>query len=111
MIEKKKAKGIWILKVLLVLFILFLSLNIAMSAGYYEARLSEKTQITKEAMQRFERDIKEGKEVDIKDYLETDTNDYSNQMTKAGVAISGVMQDFMSKGINQMIEILKKLFT
>lgn len=111
MIEKKKAKGTWILKLLLILFLLFLSLNIAMSAGYYEARLSEKTIVTKEAMQKFEKDIKEGKEVDIKDYIEMDHQDYSNQMTKAGVAVSGIMQDFMSKGINEMVEILKKLFT
>lgn len=109
--NKKKPKGMWILKLLLILFIIYLSLTIAMSAGYYEAKLQEKTMITKEAMQRFEEDVQKGRQVDIQDYLSEETKDYSNATTKAGLALSNATQDFMSKGITEMIEILKKLFT
>lgn len=109
--EKKDKKGSIFLKILFLLFIIYLSLTIAMSAGYYEARLSEKTTITKEAMQRFENDIKMGKEVDIKDYLQEENKDYSNATTKAGVALSNLTENFMSKGIIEIIEVLKKLFT
>ena len=51
-VEKKKS-GSWFFKVLLVLFLLYISLTIAIEAGYYEAKLSEKTTITEEAMEQF----------------------------------------------------------
>ena len=109
--EKKKNKGTWILKGLGILFVLYLSLTIAISTGYYEAKLSEKTTITDEAMKQFEQDIREGKDVDIKDYVTDLQKDYSNQTTKAGVWFSQVVENFMSKGIDGMINIFKALFT
>ena len=63
---ESKKKGSIFLKILAVLFILYLSLTIAISSGYYEAKLSEKTTITDEAMKQFEEDVKAGKNVDIK---------------------------------------------
>lgn len=109
--EKKKAKGTIILRLLLLLFIIYLSLTIAMNTGYYEAKLSERATITATSMKRFENDIKAGKDVDIKDYLEQETKDYSNLATRAGVALSKAAEDFMSEGITKAIDILKKLFT
>ena len=63
--DKKKNKGTWVLKALGVLFVVYISLTIAISTGYYEAKLSEKTTITDEAMQQFEQDVREGKDVAI----------------------------------------------
>ena len=59
-VEKKKS-GAWFFKILLVLFLLYISLTIAIEAGYYEAKLSEKTTITEEAMKQFEQDVKDGR--------------------------------------------------
>jgi len=109
--EKKKNAGVYILKGVLVLFLLYISLTIAIETGYYEAKLSEKTTITNEAMEQFEKDIKEGKEVDITDYITDLHKDYSNQTTKAGVAFSNTMESIMSKGIGEVINIFKMLFT
>ncbi len=109
-VEKKKSDS-WFFKVLLVLFLLYISLTIAIEAGYYEAKLSEKTTITEEAMEQFEQDVKEGKDVDITDYVSDIHKDYSNSTTKAGVAFSGVVESFMSKGINEIVNIFKMLFT
>ena len=86
--EKKKNKGTWVLKLLGILFILYISLTIAISTGYYEAKLSEKTTITNEAIRQFEEDVRNGKNVDINDYLTDNYQDYSNQTTKAGYAFS-----------------------
>ena len=108
--ENKKSNN-WPLKLLGALFFLYLSLTIAMESGYYEAKLSEKTTITKEAMERFEEDVRLGKEVDITDYVTDIHQDYSNSTTKAGVYFSSKMEDLMSEGISKTIDILKKLFT
>ncbi len=108
---EKKKKGVWILKLLGLLFVLYLSLTIAMEAGYYEALMAEKTTITSEAMQKFEEDIKEGKDVNINDYITDVHKDYSNSTTKMGVMFSGVVEEFMSNGINEMVDLFKKLFT
>ena len=93
--EKKKNKGTWVLKLLGILFILYISLTIAISTGYYEAKLSEKTTITNEAIRQFEEDVRNGKNVDINDYLTDNYQDYSNQTTKAGYAFSSAIEDLM----------------
>ncbi len=108
---EEKKKGSWFFKLLGVLFVLYLSLTIAIEAGYYEAKVSEKTTITEEAMKQFEEDVRNGKDVDITDYVTEIHQDYANTTTKAGVAFSNTVETFMSKGINEMVNILKMLFT
>ena len=109
--EKKKNKGSWVLKLLGILFILYLSLTIAISTGYYEAKLSEKTTITNEAIMQFEEDVRNGKDVDINDYLTDTYQDYSNSRTKAGYVFSSAVEGFMSEGIEKIVDIFKMLFT
>ncbi len=106
-----KKKPNWFIKILLVLFLIYISLTIAMETGYYEAKLSERTIITEEGMKKFENDVNNGLDVDILDYTENLHEDYSNQTTKAGVKISSAIEKFMTKGISNLIEVLKTLFT
>ncbi len=108
---EKKKKGTWVLKLLGVLFVLYISLTIAIQAGYYEAKLGEKTTITEEAIKQFEEDVRSGKDVDINDYITNVQMDYSNQTTKAGVLFSKAVEAVMSKGIDGMVNIFKALFT
>lgn len=108
---EKKKKPNWFLRGLLFLFILYLSLSVAMETGYYEAKLNEKTILTEESIQRFEKDVREGKNVDINDYVVEKSRDYSNGATKAGVFLSSIVEDIMADGITKMGEIFKKLFT
>lgn len=99
------------MKIVGLLFVIYISLTIAMQTGYYEAKLSEKTAITDEEMKQFETDVKNGKDVDIKDYIKNPAVDYSNPTTKAGVAFSNTVQVFMTKGIDGIVSVLKSLFT
>ena len=108
---EKKKKGTWVLKLLGVLFVLYISLTIAIQAGYYEAKLGEKTTITEEAIKQFEEDVRSGKDVDINDYITNVQMDYSNQTTKAGVLFSKAVEAVMSKGIDGMVNTFKALFT
>lgn len=108
---EKKPKPNWGMRILMILFVLYLSLSIAMESGYYEAKLNERTMLTEESIAQFEKDVREGKNVDIKDYVVEKQRDFSNGATKTGVFLSSVVEDFMSEGITQMVNVLKKLFT
>jgi len=108
---EKKKKPNWCLRIITILFIIYLSLSIAMETGYYESKLNEKTILTEEAIQKFEADVREGKEVDINDYVVEKNRDFSNSATKTGVFLSSLVEDFMAEGITKMGDILKKLFT
>ncbi len=108
---KKQTMGGVFLKLLGVLFLLYLSITIAINTGYYEAKLSEKTTITNEAMKRFEEDIRNGRDVDITDYITEIHQDYSNQTTRAGAFFSSTVESFMSKGIHEIVNVFKMLFT
>ena len=108
---EKKKKNNWFLKLIGVLFVIYISLTIAINTGYYEAKVNAKTTITQENMKQFEEDVKNGKEVDIKDYVTDTYEDYSSNTSKAGVRFSTLIEKFMADGITDMINVLKKLFT
>ncbi len=106
-----KKKPNWFFRILSILFMIYISLTIAMQTGYYEAKLNERTILTEENIKKFEEDVKNGKNVDINDYVVEKSRDFSNGTTKAGVAISHLVEKFFTEGITQFGEILKKLFT
>lgn len=108
---EKRQKPNWFMRVVVLLFILYLSLSIAMETGYYEAKLNEKTILTEESIKQFEQDVREGKNVDINDYVIEKNYNFSNGATKTGVFLSSIVEDFMAQGITKMGDIFKKLFT
>ena len=52
-----KKKKNWFLRLLTILFIIFIGLYIASISGYYEASLGNKVALTDEAIKRFEQDV------------------------------------------------------
>lgn len=108
---KKKEKGNWPLRIIAVLFIIYISLSIAMETGYYESKLNQKTMLTQESIEKFEADVREGKNVDINDYVIEKNRDYSNGISKTGVFVSSLVEDFMAEGLMKIGDIFKKLFT
>ncbi len=107
---KKKEKNPFF-KLLSLLFLIFISLYIALESGYYEAKLSKKTAMTEESIEKFEEDIKEGKPIDVNTYVYEEKNDYSNHTTDAAIFIGGKVEAFMSSGITELFDIVKSLFT
>lgn len=108
---KKKKNTNWFLKTLSLLFLLFISLYIALESGYYEAKAAKKTAMTEESIQKFEADIKEGKPIDLESYTYETTKDYSNNTTDAAIFIGSKVEKFMSTGINDFFDLLKSLVT
>ncbi len=107
---KKKEKNPFF-KILSLLFLLFVSLYIALESGYYEAKLTKKTAMTEESIQKFEEDIKNGNPIDVNSYVFEEHKDYSNNTTDVAIFIGSKVESFMSSGITEIFEIVKSLFT
>lgn len=107
---KKKERSPFF-RILSALFIVFISLYIALESGYYEAKLSKKTAMTEESIQKFEEDIKNGNPIDVNSYVYEEHKDYSNNTTDAAIFIGSKVESFMSGGITEIFDIVKSLFT
>ncbi len=108
--KKKKDKNLFF-KLLSLLFLIFVSLTIALESGYYEAKMAKKTAMTEESVKKFEQDIKEGKPIDINSYVYEEHNDYSNNTTDAAIFIGEQVEKFMAEGISDVFDVIKSLFT
>ena len=91
------------------MLILFTTLYITQALGYYEYSNYKTNRLTEEAVEQFERDIKDGKQVKASDYIKKD-NDYSNNISKLGIKASdmvgelfdGIME-FVFKQVNKTV--------
>ncbi len=108
---RKKKDTNWFFKTLGLLFLVFISLYIALESGYYEAKTAKKTAMTEESMKQFESDIKEGKPIDLNSYVYEEHKDFSNNTTDTAIYIGSKVESFMSSGITEIFNIVKSLFT
>lgn len=83
----------------IILIVLFLVMFFSSSSGYYEYELNKKSNLTQDAILKFEQDVKNGKEIDINDYLVEENKDYSNSFSKAGLSISNKIGTIFSEGV------------
>ena len=91
---------------MIVIFISFLTLYLSQNSGYYQYEQYKKTSFTKEQIQKFEQDIKAGKQVDITNYLDNNVEDYSNKVSNLGLSLSRGIEETVKKGLNKVIELL-----
>ena len=90
---------------LLVLIVvgLFISLYFTAIGGYYENSMRNKNILTKEAMIRFEQDIKEGKPIIASNYIQEE-KDYTNNISKTTMKIS----NYISKSFDKIMKFIFK---
>lgn len=105
-----KKKKNWFLKILSILFIVFLGLYIASISGYYESQISNKVALTDKAINQFEKDVLDGKNVDINTYINKESKDYSNKFTNMGDKFSESIQTVLTDGIGGIWDAIKILF-
>ena len=67
--------------------------------------------LTKEAIERFEKDVAEGKEVDINNYVDTSVKEYNNKYSSLGLGISTAIDKGVNKSIDFFLKIIKTLFS
>ncbi len=82
------------------LFAVFITLYISQATGYYDYEQYKKTELTKEKIEQFERDVADGKNVDIKNYLENVKVDYSNTASNTGLKISNTITKYVKSGVS-----------
>lgn len=99
-----KGKNVVVL-IFSILFILFISLYATQATGYYEFSNYKKSTLTDEAIKKFERDVKEGKEISAKDYLEEEKQ-YNNKISNVSLTISKTIEKgfnfFMNRLFNEI---------
>ena len=104
--EKEKMNPFF--KILIALFIVFIAFYIALESGYYPSRVEKRTIITSKNIEKFENDIKSGKEIKEAGYIKKE-EDYSNFVTKTGTTLTYIFGKFIeegSKGVSKTIRVL-----
>lgn len=92
---KEKIKKI--VKVLFYFSLLFfLVIYLGQMTGYYKVPEERKVVLTDEAMERFEEDVKNGKEIIAGNYLEKENN-YNNNLSLLGVKLSKLIENGFNK--------------
>ncbi len=105
-----KKKKNWFLRLLTILFIIYIGLYIASISGYYESKLANKVALTDEAIKQFEQDVLDGKVVDVEDYIIEEKVDYSNKFSNTGEKLGTSVQKILTEGISGVWEAIKVLF-
>ena len=92
--------------VFICLFLSFVVSYVIEKTGYYEYNLQNKMIMTNEAMERFEKEVKEGKDVRREDYLVSTEKDYTSTLTKGTNKVSMKVNTLLKKGIEGMFRVL-----
>ena len=87
----------------IILILFFIGLYISQVTGYYEYTESKKTTLTKDAINRFEKDVKEGKEISAKNYLEEE-KEYNNKVSKLGITVSNLIEKSFNKTMSSLFK-------
>lgn len=101
------SKTFW--TIMLILFIIYISIFMASSNGYYEYENKNKTILTEEKMKEFEDDVANGKSVDLKNYFEDNNKNYENKITNAGNTISNIISTSIFKSLEESFKLIEKL--
>jgi len=98
------------LKILGILFVVFMGLYIANRSGYYESKIRDRVIITEEGIKEFEETVKKGEEIDITSFLSNERVDYSSNMSNLGDNVTIGIENVLVKGVGVVSNILKSLF-
>ena len=105
----KKKNNIF-LKILGMLFIIFMGLYIANLSGYYESKIRDKVIVTDEGIKEFEMRVKNGEEVDVTSFLNNKREDYSSSMSNLGDKFTSSLESLVEEGSKVVESIIKSLF-
>ena len=106
----RKKKNNPFLKILGILFIIFMALYIANMSGYYEGKIRDNVTITEEGIKEFEKKVQNGEEIDITSFLNNEQIDYSSSMSNLGDGVTESIENIIFKGMTFVTNILKSLF-
>ena len=105
----KKKNNIF-LRIIGILFVIFMGLFIANMSGYYESKIHDKMIVTEQGIKEFEETIKRGDEIDIDSFLNNSRVDYSSKMSNLGDKLTNSLEGLVDEGAKILTAILKSLF-
>lgn len=106
---RKKKPNIF-LKILSVLFVIFIALFIANMSGYYESKIRDRVIIAEEGIKKFEEKISNGEEIDITSFLNTDRDDYHSNMSNLGDLFTQNFESIVIGGLDIAKNVINSLF-
>ncbi len=90
------------------LFTSFIALYVSQASGYFEYQNNKRSALTQKQIQKFESDVKNGKNVDINNYIVKEKN-YDNNLGKAGLSVSQNSEKLIQKLIAGFFKVFSKL--
>ena len=84
---RKQAKKVFRF-LLLTLFVTFMAIYVSKSAGYIEYENRKQVALTEKQIEKFEADVKAGKNVDLTVYLKQNERNYQNKLSNLGLKVS-----------------------
>jgi hypothetical protein len=105
-----KKKNNIVIKILLILFIIYMGLYIANISGYYESKIRDRTVVTDEKIKEFENKVSLGEEIDIDSFLDNERVDYSSKMSNLGDNITNNFENIIARVSKVFKNIVKSLF-
>ena len=107
--KKKNNKNKFLKLIFFVLLFSFVTIYFSELTGYYEYKNYKNTSLTHEQIQKFETDVKNGKEVDIKQYIKKDETKYDSKLSRATAHVSETISNTVKYGIEKTFKYLSKM--
>lgn len=92
--------------IFVILFLVFLTIYFSQGAGYYDFELHNKSVLTKEKMEQFEKDVAAGKDVKLENYLVDTRKNYSNKASDFGYFLSKNIGKYIKDGIENTFKMI-----
>ena len=105
--KKKKNR---VFKIIFWMFFLsFMLIYFSEITGYYEYKNYQKSTMTTEQIQKFEKDVKSGKKVNPNDYIAADTAHYNNKLSDAANTLSNGLSKLVKGGVENTFKLISNL--
>lgn len=93
--------------VLLTLTILFTTIYLMQSFGYYEFTNLKTNRLTESQIKQFEQDVKDGKKIEAKNYVRKQIN-YNNKLSKGALSLSNAIEKTFDNVMNFLFSEVNK---
>lgn len=92
----------------LIIFILLGFLYFSYQNGYYDKYIKDKINLTNQNIERFELDVKEGRDVTIEDYLEEEKS-FATKTGNMSLKVSNKLENIISNGIKYIFKTISSV--
>lgn len=93
----------------IVLFAIFITIFVSNKYGYYEYKKHEQVTLTQEQIEKFEEDVKNGKNIEIENYISNSNKNYQTKLSQAGLNLSNSLADIIKGGVDGFFSYIEKL--